>query len=82
MICKANEILEDTKKTLGDTIRSVEEHGKKFVVDCEEKKKQVASRYESFFARWKWLDYLVIADLLIMPIIIGFLVYKVFIVWG
>lgn len=86
MICKANEIIKTTEKSLNmglnRSMQNIKEQSEKFIIDCEEKKKQTEKRYNSFFERWKWLDYLIIADLLIMPIIIGIIAYKVFIVWG
>ena len=84
LIDKANEVIKSTEKSLNiglnKGMQSIKEESEKFIIDCEEKKKQTERRYNSFFERWKWLDYLIIADLLIMPIIIGFIAYKVFIV--
>ena len=86
VIDKANEVIKTTENSLNIGLnrgmQSIKEESEKFIIDCEEKKKQTERRYNSFFERWKWLDYLIIADLLIMPIIIGFIAYKVFIVWG
>ena len=86
MIDKANEVIKSTEKSLNiglnKGMQGIKEESEKFIIDCEEKKKQTERRYKSFFERWKWLDYLNIADLLIMPIIIGIIAYKVFIVWG
>lgn len=82
MIDNAKKVLLTTEKSLNQKAEQVRGEAEKFVINCEENKKKVEQRYNSFFKRWKILDYLIIADLLIMPIIIGFIAYKVFIVWG
>lgn len=82
MIDNAKKVLLDTEKSLSQKAEQVREETEKFITNCEENKKKVEMRYNSFFDRWKIFDYLIIVDLLIMPIIIGFIAYKVFIVWG
>ncbi|MBD7913476.1 hypothetical protein [Clostridium cibarium] len=78
MIDKANKVLETTEKGLNQKADKVREETEKFISDCEENKKRTNDRYKSFFDRWKWLDFLIIADLLVMPIIMMILAYKVF----
>lgn len=82
MIDNAKRVLLAAEKNLNQKAEQVREETEKFITNCEENKKSVEERYNSFFERWKIFDYLIIADLLIMPIIIGFIAYKVFIVWG
>jgi hypothetical protein len=79
---KAKKVLDITEKKLNDKAEKVREETEKFITNCDEKKKEVEKRYNSFFHRWKWLDCIIIADLLIMPIVTAIIAYKVFIVWG
>jgi hypothetical protein len=81
-IDKTENVLDNAENGLNEKAEKVRKETEIFITNCEENKKDVERRYKSFFGRWKVFDYLIMADLLIMPIIIGFIAYKVFIVWG
>lgn len=78
MVDKANKVLQSTEKGLNQKADKVREETEKFISDCEENKKRINQRYKSFFDRWKWLDFVIMIDLLVMPIIMIILAYKVF----
>jgi hypothetical protein len=78
LVDNAKKVLDITEKRINEKAEKVREETEKFIANCEENKESVNRRYKSFFDRWKWLDFIIIADLLIMPILVLILAYKVF----
>lgn len=73
----ANSILSVTKTSLNQGLdgylKKINDENEDFLSKCEERKRKL-------FKQWTIIDYLILADLLIIPIATAILVYKVFFV--
>lgn len=78
MIDKANHVLDITDKGLKEKIEKFKEETDSFISNCEEGKKKIDKRYRSFFHNRKIIDFIIIIDLIIIPILAGGLAYRFF----
>lgn len=77
IVDEANNILSATKTSLNQGLegylKKINDENEDFLSKCEERKRKL-------FRKWTIIDYLILADLLIIPIATAILVYKVFFV--
>lgn len=82
-------LTDSTKKLIGDTSKNIDSvlsskladistKSTEYIGEVENLKKDAQKRFESFYGRKKWIDYLIIANLTLTPLILAFIVYWTF----
>lgn len=77
---------DNTEKLIGDTAKELDSilssklddlssKSTEYISQVENLKIDAKKRFESFYGRKKWLDYLIIANLALTPIILIFVIY-------
>ena len=70
-----NSLREDLIKVLKDGFHSAGKASKEYIRDLESMKKDSANRFKTFFKRWEILDYIIVVDLIITPILFVIVLY-------
>lgn len=63
---------------LTSKIDDLSDKSSEYIENTEKLKKDAQKRFESFYGRKKWIDYLIIANLTLTPLILAFIVYWTF----
>lgn len=73
-----NSLREDLIKVLKDGFDSAGKVSKKYIKDLESMKNESIDRFKTFFRRWKTIDYFIMADLVITPILFIIVIWFMF----
>ena len=73
-----NGVRRDINSLLTSKLDGVATETKEYINSLETLKEDSKNRFKSFFDRWKIIDYLVLANLTIVPILLLVLSYMVF----
>jgi len=73
-----NGVRRDVNSLLTSKLDGVATETKEYINSLENLKEDSKNRFKSFFDRWKVIDYLVLANLTIVPILLLVLSYMVF----
>jgi hypothetical protein len=71
-------ISKDIDNILSSKLDDLSMKSAEYISEVENLKKDAQKRFESFYGRKKWIDYLIIANLTITPIVLAFIVYVTF----
>jgi len=73
-----NVLIRKLQESLNSRLGTVADDTRKYIRELESIKSDSKDRFESYYNRKKWFDYLIIANLSIVPILLIILSYVVF----
>ncbi len=68
----------DLNKVLISKLDDLSTKSAEYIAEVETLKVDAKKRFESFYGRKRWIDYLIIANLTLIPLVLTFMVYWTF----